>query len=128
MIKQTIFTKNAPEAIGPYSQAIKAGNFLFLSGQIAIDPDTGELIKNDFTQQCHRVMNNIKAVLEAGGSSLEKLVKVNVSLLDMNNFVQFNEIYAQYVGESKPARACVEVSRLPKDVDIEIEAIAICDD
>ncbi|AAL80792.1 deaminase [Pyrococcus furiosus DSM 3638] len=123
-MKEVIFAENAPKPIGPYSQAIKAGNFLFIAGQIPIDPKTGEIVKGDIKAQTRQVLENIKAILEAAGYSLTDVVKVTVYLKDMNDFAKMNEVYAEYFGESKPARAAVEVSRLPKDVLIEIEAIA----
>lgn len=127
MQKEIVQTDNAPRPIGPYSQAIRAGNFLFLSGQIAIDPKTGEVIKEPFAGQCKRVIDNVKAVLEAAGSGLKQVVKVTVFLRDLKKFEEFNKIYGEYFGESKPARSCVEVSALPKGVDVEIEALAICE-
>lgn len=126
MEPKIISTKSAPQAIGPYSQAIQAGNLLFVSGQIALDPASGEVQKSDFAAQCHLVLNNLKAVLEAGGSSVSQLVKVQVYLKDMNCFQEFNGIYEEHMQGHKPARACVEVSRLPKDVDVEVDGIAIC--
>jgi len=123
-MKEIIFTENAPKPIGPYSQAVKVGNFLFISGQIPITPETGELIPGDIKAQTRQVLENIKAIVEAAGGSLNNIVKVNVYLKDMNDFQAMNEVYAEYFGESKPARAAVEVARLPKDVRIEIEAIA----
>ncbi|HII61291.1 2-iminobutanoate/2-iminopropanoate deaminase [Pyrococcus horikoshii] len=123
-MKEVIFTENAPKPIGPYSQAIKAGNFLFIAGQIPIDPKTGEIVKGDIKDQTRQVLENIKAILEAAGYSLNDVIKVTVYLKDMNDFAKMNEVYAEYFGESKPARVAVEVSRLPKDVLIEIEAIA----
>ncbi|WP_372368241.1 RidA family protein [Candidatus Uabimicrobium sp. HlEnr_7] len=126
MDKKVIFSENAPKPIGPYSQAVRVGELMFLSGQIALDPKSGKLKNTTFAEECKVVLENLKAVLEAGSSSMTNLVKVNVFLKDLNNFVEFNDIYEKYVGESKPARACVEVSRLPKDVNIEIEAVALC--
>ncbi|AIF69036.1 endoribonuclease [Palaeococcus pacificus DY20341] len=123
-MKEIIFTEKAPKPIGPYSQAVKVGNFLFISGQIPINPETGELIQGDIKAQTRQVLENIKAIVEAAGGSLNNIVKVNVYLKDMNDFQAMNEVYAEYFGESKPARAAVEVARLPKDVKIEIEAIA----
>ncbi|BBM84062.1 RidA family protein [Candidatus Uabimicrobium amorphum] len=126
MEKKIVFSENAPKPIGPYSQAVRVGELMFLSGQIALDPQSGELKNASFAEECTTVLENLKAVLEAGGSSMTNLVKVNVFLKDLGNFVEFNGIYEKYVQESKPARACVEVSRLPKDVNIEIEAVALC--
>lgn len=124
--RQVVNTDKAPKPIGPYSQAIKAGNMLFVSGQIGINPQNGEVVKSSFADQCRMVLENLKAVLVAGGSSLDQVVKVTIFLIDMNKFAEFNTIYGEYFGTSKPARATVEVRRLPKDVDIEIEAVALC--
>lgn len=112
-------------AIGPYSQAIKSGNLLFLSGQIPINPETNEFINGDIEIQTEQVLKNIKAILEAGGSSLEEVVKVTIYLQDIKDFVLVNEIYSKYFGNSLPARACVEVQNLPKNAKIEIETIGI---
>ncbi|MGQ9645628.1 MAG: RidA family protein [Thermodesulfobacteriota bacterium] len=125
MKKKVIHTDKAPKAIGPYSQAIRAGNFLFLSGQIPLDPVSGELVRGDIRQQTQRVLENLKGVLESEHLSMEDLVKVTIFLKDMGNFSQVNEVYATYFPSSPPARSTVEVARLPRDVDIEIEAIAI---
>ncbi|MCD6559410.1 MAG: RidA family protein [Palaeococcus sp.] len=122
-MKEIVFSENAPKPIGPYSQAVKAGNFLFIAGQIPADKD-GNLVKGDIKAQTRQVLENIKAILEAAGGSLENVVKVTVYLKDMNDFGAMNEVYSEYFGNSKPARAAVEVARLPKDVGIEIEAIA----
>ncbi len=122
-MKEVVFSGDAPRPIGPYSQAVKVGNFLFISGQIPADKD-GNLVKGDIKAQTRQVLENIKAILEAAGAGLENVVKVTVYLKDMNDFGAMNEVYSEYFGESKPARAAVEVSRLPKDVKIEIEAIA----
>lgn len=124
MDRKIISTKDAPLPVGPYSQAIQSGNFLFVSGQIPINPATSKVEKDSFSAQCHLVLKNLKAVVEAGGSSLAQVVKVNIYLLDLGKFAEFNTIYAQYFGESKPARACVQVARLPLDVEVEIEAVA----
>ncbi len=122
-MKEVVFSGDAPRPIGPYSQAVKVGNFLFISGQIPADKD-GNLVEGDIKAQTRQVLENIKAILEAAGAGLENVVKVTVYLKDMNDFGAMNEVYSEYFGESKPARAAVEVSRLPKDVKIEIEAIA----
>ncbi|NPA47888.1 MAG: RidA family protein [Thermococci archaeon] len=122
-MKETVFTENAPKPIGPYSQAVRAGRFLFISGQIPADRE-GNLVGGDVRAQTRQVLENLKAILEAAGGSLENVVKVTVYLKDMNDFGAMNEVYSEYFGESKPARAAVEVSRLPKDVRIEMEAIA----
>ncbi len=126
MQKVIVTTDKAPEPIGPYSQAIKANGFLFLSGQIPIDPVSGNLHTGSFEEQCRLVLDNINAVLQAGNSSIEQVVKVTIFLQDMQKFTAFNSIYAEYFGEAKPARSCVEVSCLPKNTEIEIEAIALC--
>lgn len=125
MKKKVIQTEKAPKAIGPYSQAIQVGNFLFLSGQISLDPKTGELVKGDIRQQTHRVLENIKGVLESQKLGMEDVVKVTIFLKDIGNFNQVNEVYATYFPSSPPARSTVEVAKLPRDADIEIEAIAV---
>ena len=118
-----IFTKNAPEAIGPYSQAMKVGNLLFTSGQIAIDPKTSQVEATDIIGQTEQVCQNLSAILEVAGVSFENVVKTTCFLADMNDFAAFNEIYAKYF-TSKPARSCVAVKTLPKNVLVEIEVIA----
>lgn len=120
-------TDKAPAPVGPYSQAIKQGNTLYLSGQIPLDPHTGDLVMDSFAAQCHQVLKNLSAVLEAGGSGLGNVLKVSIFLTDLSKFNEFNEIYAQYFSTVKPARSCVEASALPKGVDIEIEAVAWVD-
>jgi len=125
MKKKVIHTDKAPKAIGPYSQAIQAGNFLFLSGQIPLDPASGELVKGDIREQARRVLENLKGVLESQKLGMEDVVKVTIFLKDMGNFSQVNEVYGAYFPSSPPARSTVEVARLPRDVDIEIEAIAV---
>ena len=125
MGKKVIQTEKAPKAIGPYSQAIQAGNFLFLSGQIPLDPKTGELVKGDIRKQTQQVLENIKGVLESQGLGMEDIVKVAIFLKDIGNFNQVNEVYATYFPSSPPARSTVEVAKLPRDADIEIEAIAL---
>ena len=125
MNKKVIQTEKAPKAIGPYSQAIQAGNFLFLSGQIPLDPANGELIKGDIREQARRVLENLKGVLESQSLKMEDVVKVTIFLKDIGNFSRVNEVYATYFPSSPPARSTVEVARLPRDVDIEIEAIAL---
>ena len=122
--KKVIQTEKAPKAIGPYSQAIQAGNFLFLSGQIPIDPKTGELLKGDIRKQTQQVLENIKGILESQGLGMENVVKSTIFLKDIGNFNQVNEVYATYFPSSPPARSTVEVAKLPRDADIEIEAIA----
>lgn len=123
-MKEIIKTDSAPAAIGPYSQAVKTGNLLFVSGQIALDPETMELVSDDVQEQTRQALKNIKAVLEAAGSGLDKVVKATVFISDMDEFGRVNEVYAEFFKEDPPARACVEVSRLPKDVKVEIEVIA----
>ena len=125
MKKKVIQTEKAPKAIGPYSQAIQAGDFLFLSGQIPLDPVTGELVKGDIRQHTERVLKNLNVILESQKLSMGNVAKVTIFLKDMGDFSQVNEVYATYFPSSPPARSTVEVSRLPRDVDIEIEAIAI---
>ena len=124
-MKEIISTENAPGAIGPYSQAIKAGNLVFCSGQIPIDVKTGEFVSNDVAEQTAQVLKNLSAVLEAAGSSLKSVVKTTVFLADMNDFGAMNEVYAEYFGENKPARATVQAARLPRDARVEIEAIGL---
>jgi 2-iminobutanoate/2-iminopropanoate deaminase len=123
--KKVIQTEKAPKAIGPYSQAIQAGNFLFLSGQIPLDPKTGELVKGDIRKQTQQVLENIKGVLESQGLGMEDIVKATIFLKDIGNFNQVNEVYATYFPSPPPARSTIEVARLPRDADIEIEAIAL---
>jgi 2-iminobutanoate/2-iminopropanoate deaminase len=125
MGKRVIQTEKAPKAIGPYSQAIQAGNFLFLSGQIPIDPKTGESVKGDIRQQTRQVLENIKGVLESQKLGMEDVVKATIFLKDIGNFNQVNEVYATYFPSSPPARSTVEVAKLPRDAGIEIEAIAL---
>jgi 2-iminobutanoate/2-iminopropanoate deaminase len=125
MGKKVIHTHKAPKAIGPYSQAIQAGNFLFLSGQIPLDPKTGESVKGDIRKQTQQVLENIKGVLESQELGMEDIVKVTIFLKDIGDFNQVNEVYATYFSSSPPARSTVEVAKLPKDAHIEIEAIAL---
>jgi len=121
---EAIATKEAPQAIGPYSQAIKAGGFIFSSGQIAIDPATGSVIEGDVAAQTERVLKNLTAVLAAAGSSLNKVVKTTVFLKSMGDFATMNEVYGKHFGNHRPARSTVEVARLPKDVLVEIDVVA----
>lgn len=121
---QIIKTSQAPEAIGPYSQAVTAGNLVFCSGQIPLDPATMKLVEGTVAEQTERVLKNLSEVLKAAGSGLDKVLKTTVFLKDMNDFVEMNETYAAFFGSHKPARATVEVARLPKDVKVEIECIA----
>jgi 2-iminobutanoate/2-iminopropanoate deaminase len=123
-VKEIISTENAPGAIGPYSQAVKIGGFVFCSGQIPIDPATGEFVSNDVAEQTDQVLKNLSAVLEAAGSSLNDVVKTTVFLADMNDFGAMNEVYGKYFSDNKPARATVEAARLPRDARVEIECVA----
>lgn len=123
-----ISTNHAPKAIGPYSQAVKIGGFLFLSGQIPINPETNELVESDIVLQTQQVLKNIKAILNAEDLSIEQIVKTTIFVKDMNQFGTVNEEYAKFLGDHRPARSTVEVSRLPKDVLIEIETIAYIGD
>jgi len=123
--KKAIDTEKAPKAIGPYSQAIRAGNFLFLSGQIPIDPKTGELVKGDIRRQTKQVLDNLEGVLGSEKLEMKDVVKVTIFLRDIGNFNQVNEVYATYFPSSPPARSTVQVAKLPRDAEIEIEAIAL---
>jgi 2-iminobutanoate/2-iminopropanoate deaminase len=126
MARTLIATQNAPAAIGPYSQGVTAaGSLLFTAGQIPLDPATGKLIEGDVRVQTTRVLENLKAILEAGGSDLSRVVKTTVFLKDMADFSAMNEVYAGYFTEHPPARSTVEVARLPRDVRVEIEAVAL---
>lgn len=122
---QILHTDKAPAAVGPYSQATEVNGFIFTSGQIPLIPETGELVSEDIKKATARSLDNIKAILEEAGSSLEKVLKVNIFLDDINDFVAVNEVYAEYFNTHKPARSCVEVANLPKKALIEIEAIAV---
>ena len=122
---EIISTENAPKALGPYSQAIKAGGFVFCSGQIPIDPAVNAVTATTIEDQTRQAITNLRNVLEAAGSSLDKVVKTTVFISDMNNFAALNAVYAELFGDAKPARSCVEVARLPKDVMVEIEAVAV---
>lgn len=124
MNKTAISTNKAPAAIGPYSQAIKTDNLLFVSGQIPMNPETGELVDGGIKQQAEQVLKNLKEILLEAGTSMDQVLKTTVFLKDMEDFNDFNETYATFFKENPPARACVEVARLPKDVIVEIEAIA----
>ncbi len=124
-MKETISTENAPGAIGPYSQAVKAGNLIFCSGQIPLDPQTGEFVSEEVAEQTRQVLKNLSAVLEAAKTSLNNVVKTTVFLADMNDFAQMNEVYAEFFSENKPARATVQAARLPRDARVEIECIAV---
>ena len=124
MSNKAIATTNAPAAIGPYSQGIVAGSLVFCSGQIPVDPATGEVVEGDITVQTRRVLDNVKAILTEAGADFSNVVKTTVFLKDMNDFVPMNRVYAKYYPENCPARSAVEVGRLPKDVLVEIETIA----
>lgn len=124
MQRSTVTTSNAPQAIGPYSQAIKAGNLLFCSGQIPLDPATGEMIDGDVQTLTRQVLRNLQALLEAAGSSLEQVVKTTVFLADMDDFAAMNAAYSEFFKSEPPARSAVQVARLPKGARVEIEAIA----
>ena len=126
-MKEIVATERAPRAIGPYSQAVRSGNFLFASGQIPIDPATGEFVAGGITEQTEQVMRNVSAILEAAGAGLQQVVKTTVFLVDMDDFTAMNEVYARFFGEDPPARATVQAARLPRDARVEIEAIAILD-
>jgi 2-iminobutanoate/2-iminopropanoate deaminase len=125
MDKQIVATKEAPAAIGPYSQAVIAGNLIFTSGQIPLDPATGQLVTGSIVEQAHRVFANLKAVLEQAGTGFDRVVKTTVFLSDMNDFAAINAVYAQYFNGDFPARSAVQVARLPKDAGLEIEMIAL---
>jgi 2-iminobutanoate/2-iminopropanoate deaminase len=123
-MKDVVLTPRGPKPIGPYSQAIKANGFIFVSGQIALDPKTGEFAGTDVSQQTQRVMENLKAILEAGGAPLGHVVKTTVYLKDMNDFAAMNEVYAGYFTVAAPARSTVQAARLPKDALVEIDVVA----
>jgi 2-iminobutanoate/2-iminopropanoate deaminase len=124
-MREVIHTKNAPQAVGPYSQAIKANGFVFVSGQVAIDPATQQIIEGDVKVQTDRILRNIAHVLEAAGTSMAKVVRSGVFLKNMNDFAAMNEVYGRHFSSAPPARTTVEVARLPKDVLVEIDAIAL---
>jgi 2-iminobutanoate/2-iminopropanoate deaminase len=124
-MRDVISTLDAPKAIGPYSQAIKAGGFVFTAGQVAIDPATGQVVPGEVLAQTERVMKNLAAILQAAGSGLEKVVRCTVFLKNMNDFAAMNEVYGRYFVSVPPARSTVEVARLPKDVLVEIDVIAL---
>ncbi|MGH9899109.1 MAG: RidA family protein [Pyrinomonadaceae bacterium] len=123
-MKQIVHTLQAPQAIGPYSQAIITEQFIYTSGQVAINPETGELVEGGIAEQTDRVLKNLAAVLSAAGSGLDRVVKTTVFLKDMNEFAAMNEVYGKYFSVDPPARSTVEVARLPRDARIEIESIA----
>lgn len=124
-MKEIISTDKAPKAIGPYSQAVRAGNMIFLSGQIPLNPSNGQLVEGTIQQQTERVLENIKAVVESVGLTLESVVKTTVFLKSLTDFPQMNEVYARYFPANPPARSTVEVARLPRDVQVEIDAIVL---
>ncbi len=124
-MRDVIATKDAPQAIGPYSQAIRANGFVFVSGQVAIDPSTQQVISGDVAAQTDRVLKNLSAILKAAGSGLEKVVRSTVFLKNMGDFAAMNEVYGRYFSTAAPARSTVEVARLPRDVSVEIDVIAL---
>ena len=123
-MKDIVLTDRGPKPIGPYSQAVKANGLLYMSGQVALDPKSGEMVGSTIAEQTERVMNNIKGILEAAGSNLHHIVKTTVYLKDMNDFTAMNEVYGKFFAAAPPARSTVQVSRLPKDALVEIEVIA----
>jgi 2-iminobutanoate/2-iminopropanoate deaminase len=123
-MREPLSTPNAPAAIGPYSQAIRAGDYLFVSGQIPLDPATGTLVEGDVAAQTHRVLRNLGAILEAAGASFQHVVKTTVYLADMNEFAAMNEVYGTYFPPPPPARATIQAARLPRDVRVEIDVVA----
>jgi 2-iminobutanoate/2-iminopropanoate deaminase len=123
-VRQAVSTPSAPAAIGPYSQAVRAGSLLFISGQIPVDPATGSLIEGNIAEQTHRVFRNIGAILDAAGATFEQVVRTTVYLADMNDFAAMNEVYGTYFSAPAPARATVQAARLPKDARVEIDVIA----
>jgi 2-iminobutanoate/2-iminopropanoate deaminase len=126
-MKDRVHTDDAPNAIGPYSQAIKANGLVFASGQIPLDPQTMQIVEGGIREQTERVMTNLSAVLRAAGTSLDKVVKTTVFLADLSDFIEMNETYGRFFGEMPPARSTVEVSRLPRDVKVEIDVIALAE-
>lgn len=125
MTRTTVSTAGAPGAVGPYSQGVRAGDFLFVSGQVALDPTTGALVDGGVEEQTRRVLENLRAILEAGGSGLDRVVKATVYLTDLGEFETMNRVYASFFPEARPARVTVEVSRLPRNGKVEIDAIGI---
>jgi 2-iminobutanoate/2-iminopropanoate deaminase len=122
-VKEIISTEKGPKAIGPYSQAVKVNGFIFTAGQVALDPATGQIVEGDVAKQTVRVIENLKAIVEAAGSSLDRAVKATVYLKDMNDFAAMNEVYGRYFSNNPPARSTVEAARLPRDVRVEIDLI-----
>ena len=125
MTREIIATDRAPRAIGPYSQAVKTKDMVFVSGQLALDPATGELIGKEIQAETRQALNNLKQILLAAGTGLERVIKTTLFIRNMDDFSKINEVYAEFFEKALPARACVEVSRLPKDANIEIEAVAL---
>lgn len=125
MTKEIISTENAPQAIGPYSQAVKAGNLIFISGQVPLNPKTGDLVTESIEDQARQVLDNVKSICESAGQSLDDIVKISIFLTDLNNFAVVNDVMKEYFSEPYPARATVEVSGLPLGVNVEIEAIVL---
>ncbi|HEV2705977.1 MAG TPA: RidA family protein [Pyrinomonadaceae bacterium] len=124
-VKQIVATREAPQAIGPYSQAVRAGGLVFLSGQIPLDPQTGEFVAGGIAEQTEQVLRNISKVLEAAGTGLDRVVKTTVYLADMDDFVAMNEVYKRYFDTEPPARSTVQAARLPRDARVEIDAVAV---
>jgi 2-iminobutanoate/2-iminopropanoate deaminase len=122
---EAVSTDRGPKAIGPYSQAIKANGFVFISGQIALDPQTQQIVEGDIARQTERVLENLKGIIEAAGSSLQRVVKTTVFLADMNDFAAMNEVYARYFTTHRPARSTIQGARLPRDARVEIDVIAL---
>ena len=127
MSREAIHTDGAPSAIGPYSQAVRAGSLLFVSGQIPLDPATGEPIDGDITVQTHRVMQSLQAILEAAGAGFDQVMRTTIYVTDLSHFLTVNTAYGEYFTDPAPARATVQVAALPKDVQVEIDAIAVLD-
>lgn len=123
-MRQAVSTPSAPAAIGPYSQGIRAGSLLFVSGQIPLDPETATMVEGDVAVQTHRVLRNLAAILEAAGSSFDRVVRTTVYLADMNDFAAMNDVYASYFTSPAPARSTIQAARLPKDARVEIDAVA----
>jgi 2-iminobutanoate/2-iminopropanoate deaminase len=124
-MKEIIATDRAPKAIGPYSQAVKLGNLLFTSGQVPLDPQSGQMVTGDIKAQVRRVMDNLREILEASGTSLDHVLKTTCYLRNMDDFSAMNEVYADYFPKTPPARSCIQAARLPRDCDVEIDAIAV---
>ena len=124
-VRTIIETEKAPGAIGPYSQAVKTDTMVFVSGQLALNPTTGNLVTDDIKTETRQAMNNLKNILEAAGSNLEKVIKTTLFIKNMNDFSQINEVYGEFFKQNFPARACVEVARLPKDANVEVEAVGL---